>query len=88
MHDIPLQRHLSGNHQVPEVLQILRLAFHLLMHVPAHSDGMEKYVYVLPDAESHTYRNYMFPEKQLHNLLRIHADTHTHQSSSDILRDQ
>ena len=58
------------------------------MHVPAHSDDMEKYVYVLPDAESHTYRNYMFPEKQLHNLLRIHADTHTHQSSSDILQDQ
>ena len=49
---------------------------------------MEKSSYDLPDAVSHTYQNYMFPGKQLHNLRRIYEDMRTHQNSSDTLQDR
>ena len=61
MHDIRWQKHPYGNHPVPEVQQILLLAYHPLKHVPVRSDDKEIYACALQDAEFHTYLNYKSP---------------------------
>ena len=81
MHDIRWQKHPYGNHPVPEVQQILLLAYHPLKHVPVRSDDKEIYACALQDAEFHTYLNYKSPGIPLHNQLRIHGDMHTHLNS-------
>ena len=48
------------------------------MHVPENQNDTAIHAYVRANAVSHTYLHYRFPEKQLHNLRRIHEDTYTH----------